>query len=59
MKDLDKADNKDKISGLENQANLLAANIEAYGYTSGNLSAQHELAAKMRELQNLLKDLEF
>ncbi len=57
LKDLNSAAPKETMADLQQQVALLAANIEAYGETQGNMSARRELIDKIIKLQEETKGI--
>lgn len=57
LKDLEGAAPKETMADLQQQVARLAANVDAYGETQGNMSARRELIGKIRELQEEAKGI--
>ena len=57
LKELDNAAPKETLADLQQQVARLAANVDAYGETQGNMSARRELIGKIRELQEEAKGI--
>ncbi len=57
MKDIASAGSRDAVTDLQRQVDLLAANVEAYGNTDGNMSARRKLIDDIQKLQDASKGL--
>lgn len=57
LKELGSAAPKETLADLQQQVARLAANVDAYGETQGNMTARRELIGKIRELQENAKGI--